>query len=58
MSSLPEKIIAIYPILTYDDFMSGLIVLQNDEDGKGDYISVWKYPGLAEPTDEQLNAVP
>jgi len=33
------------------------ISLQNDSDGNGDYIKVWNVSGLAQPTDEQLNAL-
>jgi len=32
------------------------IRLQNDSDGKGDYIKSWNVSGLTEPTDEQLNS--
>jgi hypothetical protein len=51
-----EKIIALYPELTNSDFspFSGTIQLQNDSDGKGDYIKEWNHPTLAKPTDEQL----
>ena len=51
--TLYEKIIAIYPELTQQDFMT-VIILQNDSDGKGDYIAKWEHPTLAKPTDEQL----
>ena len=30
------------------------IILQNDSDGKGDYIHTWNVSGLSKPTDEQL----
>jgi hypothetical protein len=30
------------------------IVLQNDSDGKGDYIRTWNVSGLAQPSDSQL----
>jgi hypothetical protein len=33
------------------------VILQNDSDGKGDYISEWNVSGLAKPTDDQLNAL-
>jgi len=54
--TLYEKIIAIYPELTGEDFMPGrgTIMLQNDSDGRGDYIREWKHPTLAQPTEEQL----
>ena len=51
--TLYEKIIALYPSLTQQDFLD-TIRLQNDSDGKGDYIAFWRHPTLAEPTDEQL----
>jgi hypothetical protein len=51
-----EKIIAIYPALTREDFSpTGTIRLQNDSDGKGDYIAKWEHPTYARPTQEQLN---
>jgi len=56
--TLPEKIIALYPELTMDDFLPNRTIrLQNDSDGKGDYIAKWEHPTLAEPTKEQLDAV-
>ena len=33
------------------------VSLQNDGDGKGDYIKTWNVDGLAQPTEEQLNAL-
>ena len=51
--TLPEKIKALYPELTDRDFMT-VIRLQNDSDGKGDYIAAWDHPTLARPTEEQL----
>jgi hypothetical protein len=50
---LYEKIMALYPSLTQQDFLT-VIRLQNDSDGKGDYIAKWEHPTLAKPTDEQL----
>ena len=32
------------------------VLLQNDSDGKGDYIKEWKVSGLDKQTDEQLAA--
>jgi hypothetical protein len=49
---LYEKIMALYPSLTIEDFLD-TIRLQNDSDGKGDYISKWEHT-LPRPTDEQL----
>jgi hypothetical protein len=52
--TLIEKIIALYPELEEYDFAFGAITLQNDSDGKGDYIAKWEHPTLAKPTDEEL----
>ena len=49
-----EKILKLYPELATFDFASGVITLQNDSDGKGDYIAKWEHPTLAKPTDEEL----
>ena len=60
--TLYNKIISIYPelastidangklVFTFSEF----ITLQNDSDGKGDYIAKWEHPTLAKPTDEEL----
>ena len=50
---LYNKIMALYPSLTEKDFLT-VIRLQNDSDGKGDYIAKWEHPTLARPTDEEL----
>jgi hypothetical protein len=52
---LYEKIKTIYPELTDAEFLT-TIRLQNDSDGKGDYIAKWEHT-LPRPTDEQLGAV-
>ena len=52
--TLYEKIISLYPELATYDFMNGEIRLQNDSDGKGDYIAKWEHPTLPKPTNEQL----
>jgi hypothetical protein len=51
-----EKIIKLYPQLTEADFspIGGTILLQNNSDGKGDYIAKWEHPTLPRPTDEEL----
>ena len=56
--TLYEKIISIYPELNIQEFnpLTGTIFLQNDSDGKGDYIKSWKYTS-PQPTQEQLNAI-
>jgi hypothetical protein len=51
--NLYERIKAIYPELTDRDFLT-VIRLQNDSDGRGDYIAAWEHPTLARPTEEQL----
>jgi hypothetical protein len=50
-----DKIMVLYPELTTQDFLT-TIRLQNDSDGKGDYIAKWEHT-LPKPTDEQLGAV-
>ena len=51
--TLYDKIKTLYPQLTNLDFES-VITLQNNSDGKGDYIAKWEHPTLARPTAEQL----
>ena len=51
--NLSQKIKTIYPQLTDNDFLT-VITLQNDSDGKGDYIAKWEHPTLPRPTEEQL----
>jgi len=38
------------------DFMVD-VLLQDDSNGSGPYIKTWNVSGVAQPTDEQLNAV-
>ena len=52
--NLYEKIISIYPELANHDFSRGSIRLQNDSDGRGDYIAKWEHPTLPRPTNEEL----
>ena len=51
-----DKIKNIYPSLIDADFdpIKGTITLQNDSDGKGDYIAKWEHPTLPRPTAEEL----
>ena len=51
---LIQKIIQIYPELATYNFADCDIRIQNDSDGKGDYIAKWEHPTLAKPTEEQL----
>jgi len=55
--SLYDQIMAIYPTLTSTDFVpiTGTIHLQNDSDGKGDYIKSWTNSN-PQPTEAQLQA--
>ena len=55
--TLYNKIITLYPELESFDFASGVITLQNDSDGQGDYIALWNHPTLSKPTQEQLDAI-
>ena len=50
---LYDKIMALYPDLQQQDFLT-VIRLQNDSDGRGDYIAKWEHPTLPRPTEEQL----
>jgi hypothetical protein len=53
--TLYEKIIQLYPELESYNFACKDIILQNDLDGKGDYIAKWEHPTLPRPTNEQLS---
>lgn len=54
-----EKILKIYPSLKDADVhpVSGSIMIQDDSDGRGQYISKWDHPTLEKPTDEQLATI-
>ena len=52
--TLKDKIIALYPELANYSFADADITLQNDSDGRGDYIAKWEHPTLPRPTDEEL----
>ena len=54
--TLYDKIMTLYSSLTEQDFLT-VITLQNDSDGRGDYIKAWNHPTLPRPTQEQLDAV-
>jgi hypothetical protein len=54
--TLYDKIIKLYPDLTAQEFMT-FIHLQNDSDGKGDYIKSWNHPTHPQPTQAQLDGV-
>lgn len=54
--TLFEKVMVLYPDLKTQDFLT-VIRLQNDSDGRGDYIAAWNHPTLPQPTQEQLDGV-
>ena len=54
MMTLADKIVEIYPELNGTNFIKIGIIVQNDSDGKGDYIKFWNHPTLPRPTDEEL----
>jgi hypothetical protein len=51
--TLHDKIRSLYPELTDRDFLD-TIRLQNDSDGRGDYIAAWEHPTLPRPTEQEL----
>lgn len=55
--NLFEKILKLYPELADFDFAKGVITLQNDSNGVGDYIARWEHPDYPQPTQEQLDGV-
>ena len=55
--TLIEKIKYIYSELDINYLDKTGIILQNDGDGKGDYIAKWEHPTLPRPTDEQLQGI-
>jgi hypothetical protein len=54
--TLYEKIKSIYPQLPDNECLT-VIRVQNDSDGKGDYIAKWEHPTLTRPTQTQLDEV-
>ena len=58
LNQLTTKIKKVHPSLSDDDLRNDdYIVLQNNSDGRGDFIAKWKHPTLAKPTQSQLDAV-
>mgnify|MGYP000563141379 CR=1 FL=1 len=57
--TLFEKIKQLRNTLTDEDFApdTGTIMLQNDSDGRGDYIKEWNHPTETQPTQEELDGV-
>jgi hypothetical protein len=51
--NLYEKVKNLYPEIT-DIQLATVITLQNDSDGKGDYIAKWSHPDFPQPTEQQL----
>ena len=59
-NQLVTKIKTLYSDFTdkdFDQMNGGTILLQNDTDGKGDYIKSWKHPTLSKPTKSELDSV-
>lgn len=54
MMTLSEKIKTLYPELPNEPWVFYGIEIQNDSDGRGDYIAKWEHPTLPRPTEEQL----
>ena len=54
--TLFDKIMALYPSLQPQDFLD-TIRLQNDSDGKGDYIKSWSHPDFPQPTQAELDDI-
>ena len=58
INQLVTKIKKVHTSLSDDDLNnSEIIELQNNLDGRGDYIKKWEHPSLAKPTQDQLDAV-
>ena len=53
MATLVDKIKAARPNLISTDFIDYIIV-QNNSDGKGDFIASWNHPTETQPTEEEL----
>jgi len=53
MATLVEKIKSARPNVTDSDFVENIIV-QNNSDGKGDFIASWNHPTETQPTAEEL----
>jgi hypothetical protein len=54
MVNLVEKIKSARPNVTDTDFIDNIIV-QNNSDGKGDFIASWNHPTETQPTEEELS---
>jgi hypothetical protein len=53
--NLKNKIMNLRPSIVDEDFYpEGTIKLQNDSDGRGDYIKEWNHPTETQPTAEEL----
>jgi len=57
--NLVEKILALYPELTIQDFgpITGTIQVWENPENKELYIKAWNHPTLAQPTKEQLDGI-
>lgn len=55
--TLFDKVMHLYPDLKLIEFTDGTIRLQDDSDGRGNYIVSWNHPVYPKPTDEQLASI-
>ena len=57
LNQLTTKIKKVHASLSDDDLRNDdYIVLQNNSDGRGDFIAKWKHPTLAKPTQSELDS--
>ena len=57
MAQLSTKVKAYVEVAGKTVDFTNDVLLQDDSDGKGPYIKEWNIDGLAQPTEEQLNAL-
>lgn len=55
--TLIEKILFLHPELEAEAPFFNSFQVQNDMNGKGDYIAKWNHPTISRPTDEELFAL-
>jgi hypothetical protein len=54
--TLFEKIKTLYPDFTHEEYINSFVI-QNDMDGRGEYLASWSHPTAPRPTEEQLEGV-
>jgi hypothetical protein len=55
--SLLEKLLFLHPSFEAEAPFFSSFLVQNDTDGKGDYIAEWNHPTIPRPIDEELSAL-